>query len=307
MIGDPFGAHDAAAARARLRERLAAGETLQVIGAFSPLVARLIEDVGFDAAYVSGAVLSTDLALPDVGMTTMSEVVARSGAIARATALPTLVDADTGFGEPLSMARTIRELEAAGVAGCHVEDQVNPKRCGHLDGKQLVGVEEMARKLAAAVAARRDPNFLLIARTDARAVEGLAGAIDRARAYVAAGADAIFCEAFTTLEEYRAMRSAVDVPLLANMTEFGKTPLYPLDDLRDAGVALVLYPVTTWRLALGAVERGLRSLRSEGTQAAVLPEMQSRARLYELVRYEAFGQWDAAIADHGYGEPRHDG
>lgn len=274
-----------------------------MVGAFSPLVARLLEDLGFDAAYVSGAVLSTDLALPDVGLTTLSEVVARAGAIARATTLPTLVDADTGFGEPLSMARTVRELEQAGLAGCHVEDQVNPKRCGHLDGKQLVSTTDMVRKLAAAVAARRDPNFMLIARTDARAVEGLSGAIARARAYVAAGADAIFCEAFTSLDEYRAMRDAVDVPLLANMTEFGKTPLFHIDELRAVGVALVLYPVTTWRLALGAVERGLVALKAHGTQSGVVSAMQTRARLYDLVRYDDFGRWDAAIADHAYRDP----
>jgi len=269
-------------------------------------VARLVEDLGFDAVYVSGAVLATDLGLPDVGLTTLTEVVARAGAIARATTLPTIVDADTGFGEPLSVARTVRELEQAGLAGCHLEDQVNPKRCGHLDGQQLVGEGEMVRKLTAAVAARRDPDFLIVARTDARGVEGLDAAIRRARAYVAAGADAIFCEAFTDLDEYRAMRAAVDVPLLANMTEFGKTPLFTVDELRAAGVALVLYPVTTWRWALCAVERGLRDLRRHGTQAGTVADMQTRGRLYELVDYDAYGRLDAAVADHGYRAPAAD-
>jgi methylisocitrate lyase len=299
-----FSGHDAAAARATLRARLAAGETLRAVGAFSPLVARLVEDLGFDAVYVSGAVLATDLGLPDVGLTTLTEVAQRAGAIARATSLPTIVDADTGFGEPLSVARTVRELEQAGLAGCHLEDQVNPKRCGHLDGKGLVSEAEMVRKLAAAVAARRDPNFLLIARTDARGVEGLHAAIRRARAYVAAGADVVFCEAFVGLDEYRAMGAAVDVPLLANMTEFGKTPLHGVDELRGAGVGIVLYPVTTWRLALGAVERGLRTLRDEGTQASLVGEMQTRGRLYQLVDYDAYGRLDAAVADHGYREER---
>jgi methylisocitrate lyase len=295
----PFGRLDAPSARARLRARLAAGETLRVVGAFAPIVARLVEELGFDAVYVSGAVLATDLGLPDVGLTTLSEVVARSSAIAHATSLPTIVDADTGFGEPLNVGRTVDLMERAGLAGCHFEDQVNPKRCGHLDGKELVAPSEMVRKLQAAVAARRDPNFLIIARTDARTVEGLAGAIERARAYEAAGADAIFCEAFDELDDYRAMRRAVGVPLLANMTEFGKTPLHNLSALRDAGVGLVLYPVTTWRWALGAVEAGLRDLAVEGTQAGTVSRMQTRERLYELVDYADYAELDARVAGTG--------
>lgn len=295
----PFGRLDPSVARAQLRQRLAAGETLRVVGAFAPLVARLVEDLGFEVVYVSGAVLATDLGLPDIGLTTLSEVAARAGAIAHATRLPTLVDADTGFGEPLNAGRSVDLLERAGLAGCHFEDQVNPKRCGHLDGKQLVPLGEMVQKLTAAVAARRDPNFLIIARTDARTVEGLAGAVARAQAYAAAGADAIFCEAFGDLDDYRAMRAAVSVPLLANMTEFGKTPLHSLAALRGAGVNLVLYPVTTWRWALGAVESGLRDLAAAGTQAGSVERMQTRERLYELIDYVDYAELDARVAGTG--------
>lgn len=298
-----FVERDDAAIRRALRARLAAGATLRFPGAFSPLVARAIADAGFDGVYVSGAVIANDLGYPDVGLTTLSEVADRAGRIARATALPTIADADTGFGEPLSVARTVREMEAQGLAGLHLEDQVNPKRCGHLDGKQLVPVDAMVRKLAAAVAARRDPGFLLIARTDARGVEGLEAAVRRARAYVAAGADLVFCEALESLDEYRSFRAAVDVPLLANMTEFGKTPLFDFDDLAAVGgVGVVIYPVTTLRIAMGAVERGLRRIAADGHQRALIGEMQTRGRLYELLDYDRYGALDASVADHGYVE-----
>ena len=298
-----FVERDDATIRRALRARLADGATLRFPGAFSPLVARAIADAGFDGVYVSGAVVANDLGYPDVGLTTLSEVADRAGRIARATGLPTIVDADTGFGEPLSVARTVREMEAQGLAGLHLEDQVNPKRCGHLDGKQLVPVAAMVRKLAAAVAARRDPDFLLIARTDARGVEGLDAAVRRARAYVAAGADIVFCEALESLEEYRAFHAAVDVPLLANMTEFGKTPLFDLADLGAVGgVGIVIYPVTTLRIAMGAVEDGLRRIAADGHQRALIGAMQTRGRLYELVDYDRYGALDASVADHGYVE-----
>jgi methylisocitrate lyase len=298
-----FVERDDSAIRRALRSRLAAGATLRFPGAFSPLVARAIDDAGFDGVYVSGAVVANDLGYPDVGLTTLSEVADRAGRIARATALPTIVDADTGFGEPLSVARTVREMEAQGLAGLHLEDQVNPKRCGHLDGKQLVPEGAMVRKLAAAVAARRDPDFLLIARTDARGVEGLEAAIRRARAYVAAGADVVFCEALESLDEYRAFHAAIDVPLLANMTEFGKTPLFDLDDLAAVGgVGIVIYPVTTLRIAMGSVERGLRRIAADGHQRALIGEMQTRGRLYDLLEYDRYGALDASVADHGYVE-----
>ncbi len=298
-----FVERDDSAIRRALRSRLAAGATLRFPGAFSPLVARAIGDAGFDGVYVSGAVVANDLGYPDVGLTTLSEVADRAGRIARATALPTIVDADTGFGEPLSVARTVREMEAQGLAGLHLEDQVNPKRCGHLDGKQLVPEGAMVRKLTAAVAARRDPDFLLIARTDARGVEGLEAAVRRARAYVAAGADVVFCEALESLDEYRAFHSAVDVPLLANMTEFGKTPLFDIEDLGAVGgVGIVIYPVTTLRIAMGAVERGLRRIAADGHQRSLIGEMQTRGRLYELLDYDRYGALDASVADHGYVE-----
>jgi methylisocitrate lyase len=295
----PYGRLDPLAARAQLRARLRTGDPVRMVGAFAPIVARLVEDVGFDAVYVSGAVLSTDLGLPDVGLTTLTEVVARASSIAHATHLPTVVDADTGFGEPLNVGRTIDLLERAGLAGCHLEDQVNPKRCGHLDGKALVSTAEMVQKLTAAQAARKDPNFMIIARTDARSVEGLEGAIARARAYEAAGADAIFCEAFGELDDYRAMRQAVTVPLVANMTEFGKTPLYRVEELHAAGAGMVLYPVTTWRWALGAVEAGLRDLAQHGTQAGSVERMQTRERLYELVDYREYAALDESVAGTG--------
>jgi methylisocitrate lyase len=282
-------------ARERLRAQLASGELHRYPGAFSPLVAALVADVGFDGVYVSGAALSADLALPDIGLTTLTEVADRAGRIAAATSLPTLVDADTGFGEPLNLARTIRTLEAAGLAGCHVEDQVNPKRCGHLDHKAVVDTETMVRRVRAAVAARTDERFVICARTDARAVEGLDAAIERARAYVAAGADMIFPEALADADEFATFRAAVDVPLLANMTEFGKSPLIDAATLAEIGFNMVIYPVTTLRLAMGAVEDGLRALAAAGTQRDLVGRMQTRARLYELLRYEDYTVFDADV------------
>ena len=281
--------------RAALRAGLASGRLLRMPGAFSPLVARLVEELGFDGAYVSGAVVAADLGLPDVGLTTMTEVAQRARQIASATSLPVLADADTGFGEPLNAARAVAELDDLGLAGCHLEDQVNPKRCGHLDGKEVVSVADMARRLQAAVAARRDPAFLLIARSDARAVEGLAAMLERARAYVDAGAEMLFCEALADEREFEAVRRAVDVPLLANMTEFGRSKLLDARTLADLGVNLVIYPVTGLRLAMGAVEDGLRRLRDDGTQAGLVDRMQTRARLYELLGYRDYAAFDQDV------------
>ncbi len=280
--------------RAALRARLAAGELLQLPGAFNPLSARLIEGV-----YVSGAVISADLGLPDIGLTTLTEVATRAGQIARMTNLPAIVDADTGFGEPMNVARTVQTLEDAGVAGCHIEDQVNPKRCGHLDGKATVDLETATKRIRAAVDARRDPNFLVMARTDVRAsldgAAGLATAIDRAKALVDAGADAIFPEAMRDLAEFEAVAAAVDVPVLANMTEFGKSELFTREALADVGVQIVIYPVTLLRSAMGAAERTLDVIRETGTQDGVVGEMQTRARLYELVDYAGYNQFDTEI------------
>ena len=285
----------AAEKRRLLRERLAAGELLRFPGAFNPLSARLIERKGFDGVYISGAVLSADLGLPDIGLTTLTEVAGRGQQIARVTELPAIIDADTGFGEPMNVARTIQTLEDAGIAGAHIEDQVNPKRCGHLDGKQVVDADTALKRIRAAVDARRDPNFLIMARTDIRAVEGLDAAIDRAKALVDAGADAIFPEAMRDLAEFEAVAKAVDVPILANMTEFGKSELFAVDALRDAGVQIVIWPVSLLRMAMGAAGRALDTLNDEGHLTGRLGEMQHRADLYDLLDYEAYNHFDQSV------------
>lgn len=285
----------AAEKRRILRERLATGELLRFPGAFNPLSARLIERKGFEGVYISGAVLSADLGLPDIGLTTLTEVAGRGQQIARMTGLPAIIDADTGFGEPMNVARTIQTLEDAGLAGMHIEDQINPKRCGHLDGKAVVDESTATKRIRAAVDARRDPNFLVMARTDIRAVEGLDAAIDRAKALVDAGADAIFPEAMRTLDEFEAMRKALDVPILANMTEFGKSDLFSTDQLRDVGVNIVIWPVSMLRIAMGATGRALDTLLEEGHLTGKLDEMQHRADLYELVDYEHYNHFDTNV------------
>lgn len=282
--------------RAAFRAGLASGRLQRFPGAFSALVAKLVAEIGFDGVYVSGAALSAELGLPDIGLTTLSEVAARGAQVAAATDLPTLIDADTGFGEPLNAARTVTLLEDAGLAGCHLEDQVNPKRCGHLEGKAVVPASEMAKRIRAAVAARRDPNFVICARTDAAGVEGMSAAIDRARAYAEAGADLIFTEALTQAGDFEQFRAAVDIPLLANMTEFGRSPLLSVRQLSDIGYNVVVYPVTTLRLAMFAVEAGLREIEVAGTQSGLLDRMQHRSRLYELLRYADYTEFDNDIA-----------
>jgi methylisocitrate lyase len=281
--------------RAAFRGALKSGQLLRFPGAFSPLVAMAIERRGFEGVYVSGAALSADLGLPDIGLTTLDEVAERGAAIARMTGLPSIIDADTGFGEVLNVSRTVQMLEAAGLCGCHFEDQQNPKRCGHLDGKTLVSAADMVRKLRAAVGARRDANFVIIARTDARASEGLDGAITRAKAYVDAGADMIFPEALADEGEFEKFRQAVSVPLLANMTEFGKSKLLTVKQLANLGVSVVIYPVTTLRLAMKAVEEGLTVIHAEGTQSPLIGRMQTRAELYELLCYQDYAQFDQDI------------
>lgn len=278
-----------------LRERLSSGELLRFPGAFNPLSAKLIQDKGFEGVYISGAVLSADLGLPDIGLTTLSEVAHRAGQIARMTDLPAIVDADTGFGEPMNVARTVQELEDAGVAGLHIEDQVNPKRCGHLDGKAVVDADTAVKRIRAAATARRDPNLLIMARTDIRAVDGLQAAVDRAKELVDAGADAIFPEAMKDLSEFEAIRKAVDVPILANMTEFGKSELFTTTQLASVGINIVIYPVSLLRLAMGAAERGLDTLLADGTLKPVVGDMQTRARLYELLDYEAYNTFDSGV------------
>ncbi|KQR36473.1 methylisocitrate lyase [Microbacterium sp. Leaf159] len=282
--------------RRLFRERLESGELLRFPGAFNPLSARLIEQKGFDGVYISGAVLSADLGVPDIGLTTLTEVAGRAKQIARMTDIPAIVDADTGFGEPMNVARTIQELEDAGLAGTHIEDQINPKRCGHLDGKSVVDESTAIRRIRAAADARRDPNFLIMARTDIRAVEGLDSAIDRAKALVDAGADAVFPEAMRTLSEFEAMAEALDVPILANMTEFGKSDLFSVDQLRDAGVNMVIWPVSLLRIAMGAAGRALDTLNEEGHLTSKLGEMQHRADLYDLIDYESYKEFDSGVA-----------
>ncbi|MGP9724968.1 methylisocitrate lyase [Corynebacterium sp. AOP40-9SA-29] len=278
--------------RKKFRAGLTSGTIQRIPGAFSPLVARAIQEAGLDGVYVSGAVVAADLALPDIGLTTLTEVAGRSRQIARSTDLPVLVDADTGFGEPMSAARTVSELEDAGVAGCHLEDQVNPKRCGHLDGKEVVPTELMLRRITAAVNERRDDSFVICARTDAAGVEGIDSAIERAKAYADAGADLIFTEALHTPADFEKFRAAVDTPLLANMTEFGKTELLSAQTLQDIGYNAVIYPVTTLRIAMGQVEAALSDIAETGTQADWVDRMQHRSRLYELLRYEEYNAFD---------------
>ncbi len=282
--------------RARFRESLNSGKLLCFPGAWSPLVAMQIERAGFDGVYISGSVLSNDLGYPDVGLTTLTEVAQRGRQISRVTPLPTIIDADTGFGVPMNVARSVAELVEMGLAGCHLEDQENPKRCGHLDGKSLIPVNDMTMKIRAAVEGKKmDPQFLLIARTDARSSEGLEGAIGRAKAYVDAGAEMIFPEALKDLKEFETFRKAVNVPLLANMTEFGKSKLFTAKELEGVGFNLVIYPVTTLRLAMKAVADGLQRMRLEGTQDGLVPQMQTRQELYNLTHYQDYNQFDQSI------------
>lgn len=283
--------------RVRLREMLASGRIRQFPGAYTPISAKLIQEKGYDGVYISGAVLANELGFPDIGLTTLSEVAARAGQIARMTDLPAIVDADTGFGEPMNVARTVQELEDAGLAGCHIEDQFNPKRCGHLDNKNIVDDQTAIQRIKAAAEARRDPNFLIMARTDLRGVDGLEAAISRMGQLVEAGADAIFPEAMRSLEEFEAVRAAVDVPILANMTEFGRSRLYTADELAAAGVNLIIYPVTLLRASLAAMERVLETIAAEGTQESAVDQMLTRQRLYELVDYAGYDRFDTGIFD----------
>jgi methylisocitrate lyase len=275
----------------RLRDALAAGPVM-LPGVFSPLVARLAERLGFHAVYLSGAALSASFGLPDVGLVSVTEFSEAARAIAQATSLPLICDADTGFGEALNVERTVRLFESAGAAGIHLEDQHLPKRCGHLSGKQLIEPQEMAAKLRAACAARRDRDFLLIARTDARGVTGFADAVRRAHLYRAAGADAIFPEALESAEEFAAFAKEAPGLLLANMTEFGKSPLLDFRQLADLGYQLVLYPVSTLRVALKAVEAFLAELKQNGQQRDALPKMLTRAELYDLLGYTGYEERD---------------
>ena len=270
----------------RFRELIAASPVI-LPGVPNAAMARQVERVGFDAVYVSGAGMANATAgVPDIGLLTLTEVVRLAGYIAKAVKIPAIVDADTGFGGSENVARTIHELEAAGLAGCHIEDQEFPKRCGHVTGKSLVDVDEMTGKIKAAVGARRDPDFMIIARTDARAVEDFGRTVDRAQRYIKAGADAIFPEALLSEEEFRDFASEIDVPLLANMTEFGKSPLVSFEDLVLFGYRMVIFPQSAFRVSMKASEEFLRALKGSGTQKEWINKMQTRQELYELLDYD---------------------
>ena len=280
--------------RAEFINSLKSGKLLRFPGAYNPLSAKLISEIGFDGIYISGGVMANDLGLPDIGLTTLEQVSYRASQITRVTDLPTIVDADTGFKD---CKKTILNLEAKGLAGCHIEDQIEQKRCGHLDNKELITKEEMVVKIKNAVSARQDKNFLIIARTDANAVEGLDKTIDRIKAYEDAGADMIFPEAMKDESEFEKVRKIAKGYLLANMTEFGKSKLLNKSELEKLGYNLVIYPVTTQRLAMKNVEDGLKSIFKNGDQNDIIDNMQTRKRLYELVEYEKYNTPDNKITD----------
>jgi len=250
-------------------------------------IARQVQGAGFDAVYISGAGMANATAgVPDIGLLSMTEVVTLAGYVANAVTIPAIVDADTGFGGAEKVARTIRQLESAGLSGCHIEDQEFPKRCGHLAGKSVIDVDEMTGRIKAAVSARRDQDFMIIARTDARAVENFDGAVERSRRYLEAGADAIFPEALRNADEFKAFATEVKAPLLANMTEFGKSPLLSFDELTGFGYRMVIFPQSAFRVSMKATEEFLRALKKAGTQSGWIEKMQTREQLYELLDYD---------------------
>lgn len=273
----------------RFRQAIESERPLQVVGTVNAYCARLAERVGFRAIYLSGAgVANAAFGLPDLGMTSLNDVLEEARRITATTNLPLLVDCDTGWGSPLTIARTVQEMTRAGVAAIHLEDQVDAKRCGHRPGKQLVSVEVMRDRLKAAVDARKDASFTLMARTDAAAGEGLDAAIERAARYVEAGADMIFAEALTEPAHFQRFAEAIGIPVLANMTEFGRSPLLTVEELRDLGIRLVLYPLTAFRAMNFAAVNAYATLRSQGTQKDLLPTLQTRAELYDALDYHTF-------------------
>jgi methylisocitrate lyase len=280
--------HTSSAGR-RLRDALAIENPLQVVGTINAYSALMAERVGFRSIYLSGGgVANASYGLPDIGMTTLNDVLEDVRRITSTTELPLLVDADTGWGNAFMIAKTIRQMIRAGAAGVHIEDQVQAKRCGHRPNKEIVSASEMVDRMKAAADAKTDSDFVLMARTDAAAIEGLDGAIERACRYAEAGADMIFAEALTELDQYQKFANAVDVPILANITEFGKTPLYTIEELRDAGVGLVLYPLSAFRAMSAAALNVYQTLRREGTQKDVVHTMQTRAELYEFLDYHEY-------------------
>jgi len=280
--------------RIELKKKLANKKILRFPGAYNPLTAKLISEIGFDGVYISGAVMSNDLGIPDIGLTTLKEVSYRANQISRVTDLPSIVDADTGF---KNCKKTIDTFENLGLAGCHIEDQIDEKRCGHLDNKEIIPTKEMVKKIKSCVSARKDKNFLIIARTDANIVEGLDKTIDRIKSYEEAGADIIFPEAMKDEKEFEKIRKNSKVSLLANMTEFGKSKLLSANELQNLGYNIVIYPVTTQRLAMKNVEDGLKAIFKDGHQNNIIDKMQTRKRLYELVEYEKYNTSDKKITD----------
>ena len=280
--------------RSGLVKKLQSKKLLRFPGAYNPLCAKVIAEIGFDGVYISGGVMSNDLGLPDIGLTTLEQVSYRSGQIARITDLPTIVDIDTGFE---NCKKTIEVFEQKGLSGCHLEDQIAEKRCGHLDNKELISTDEMVKKIKECVRSRTDKNFLVIARTDANSVEGLDKTLDRIKAYEDAGADMIFPEAMKDEKEFETVRKISKKYLLANMTEFGKSKLLNKSELENLGYNIVIYPVTTQRLAMKNVEDGLKSIFKSGDQNNILDKMQTRKRLYELVEYEKYNTPDKKITD----------
>ena len=278
--------------RIDFNKKLNSNKILRVPGAYNPLTAKLIEEIGYDAVYVSGGVMSNDLGYPDIGLTTLKDVSNRSNQIARVTNLPTIVDIDTGF---KSCKETIETLENYGITAVHIEDQIARKRCGHLENKELISTEKMLKKIKECVNAKKDKNFKVIARSDAKSVEGLDKMIDRCKSYIDAGAEIIFPEALKNEKEFEKVRKSLSSYLLANMTEFGKSKLLNYQELENLGYNIVLYPVTTQRLAMKNVEDGLRAIFTDGHQNNIIDKMQTRKRLYDLVDYEKYNSLDEKI------------
>ena len=278
--------------REEFDKKLKSKKILRVPGAYNPLTAKVIEEIGYDAVYVSGGVMSNDLGYPDIGLTTLKDVSNRSNQIARVTNLPTIVDIDTGF---KSCKETIETFEKLGITGIHIEDQVAQKRCGHLENKELVTKEEMIKKIKDCVNSKKDKNFKVIARSDAKSVEGIDKMIDRCKSYVDAGAEVIFPEALHDEKEFEKVRKSLNCYLLANMTEFGKSKLLNYKELENIGYNIVIYPVTTQRLAMKNVEDGLRAIFDDGHQNNIIDKMQTRKRLYDLVEYEKYNSLDEKI------------
>ncbi len=283
--------------RESLRDLLKDKETYTVPGVFNPFSALLVERAGFKAAYLSGAALTGSLAMPDLGIITLSELVFFTKLITRVTRIPLIVDADTGFGEVLNVARTVMELEDAGASAIQIEDQEMPKKCGHLTGKRVVPAEEMIKKIRAAVEARRSKDFVIIARTDARGVIGFDEAVERAKMYLKAGADVIFPEALKSEEEFRAFAENVKAPLLANMTEFGKTPYIPVSKFAEFGYKFVIFPVTTFRASAKTIQEVLDVIKKEGTQKGILDKLMTRKEFYEIIRYYDYEELDKRLAE----------